>query len=96
MPKDLQAHLDAYEADIIGRALERHGFNRTATAASLGLSLRQIRYRIARLNIHVPGQDADNLTVQAIAALQAQGAEAPGDELEDLRLKPLPHAPGQD
>lgn len=96
LPKDLQAHLDAYEADIIGRALERHGFNRTATAASLGLSLRQIRYRIARLNIHVPGQDADNLTVQAIAALQAQGAEAPGDELEDLRLKPLPHAPGQD
>ena len=28
--------------------------NRTATAARLGISLRQIRYRIARLNIAVP------------------------------------------
>ena len=30
------------------------GFNRTATAARLGISLRQIRYRIARLNIVAP------------------------------------------
>lgn len=33
------------------RALQKTGFNRTATAARLGISLRQIRYRIARLNI---------------------------------------------
>ena len=36
------------------RALKESGFNRTATAARLGISLRQIRYRIARLNIAVP------------------------------------------
>ena len=35
-------------------ALRESGFNRTATAARLGISLRQIRYRIARLNIAVP------------------------------------------
>ena len=33
------------------------GFNRTAAAAKLGLSLRQIRYRIARLNISLPDGD---------------------------------------
>ncbi|MFX7996932.1 helix-turn-helix domain-containing protein [Acinetobacter baumannii] len=31
--------------------MEAHRFNRTAAAASLGLSLRQIRYRMARLAI---------------------------------------------
>jgi two-component system response regulator PilR (NtrC family) len=35
------------------------GFNRTATAARLGISLRQIRYRIARLNITAP-HDSDS------------------------------------
>ena len=35
------------------RALERHRFNRTAAGASLGLSLRQMRYRMARLGINV-------------------------------------------
>ena len=37
------------------QALQENGFNRTATAARLGLSLRQIRYRIDRLNIALPG-----------------------------------------
>lgn len=37
------------------RALQENHFNRTATAARLGISLRQIRYRIARLNIAAPG-----------------------------------------
>ncbi|MOA62436.1 Bacterial regulatory protein, Fis family [compost metagenome] len=40
------------------RALHEQGFNRTATAARLGISLRQIRYRIARLNITAPN-DSD-------------------------------------
>ncbi len=35
------------------RALERHRFNRTAAGASLGLSLRQMRYRMARLGVNV-------------------------------------------
>jgi two-component system response regulator PilR (NtrC family) len=37
--------------------LQETGFNRTAAATKLGLSLRQIRYRIARLNILTPGHD---------------------------------------
>ncbi len=51
----LQTHLDQHEREILVRALQKTAFNRTAAAALLGLSLRQIRYRIARLNIDVPG-----------------------------------------
>ncbi|MFG5408202.1 sigma 54-interacting transcriptional regulator [Piscinibacter sakaiensis] len=51
LPSDLEAYLDAIERDILERALERHRYNRTAAGASLGLSLRQIRYRMARLQI---------------------------------------------
>lgn len=54
LPDDLQAWLDQQERDILVRALHAMGFNRTATAARLGISLRQIRYRIARLNIVAP------------------------------------------
>lgn len=54
LPSDLQAWLDQQERDILIRALRETGFNRTATAARLGISLRQIRYRIARLNIAAP------------------------------------------
>ncbi|WP_298208903.1 sigma-54 dependent transcriptional regulator [Acidovorax sp.] len=54
LPSDLQAWLDQQEREILVRALKEAGFNRTATAARLGISLRQIRYRIARLNIAVP------------------------------------------
>ncbi len=54
LPSDLQAWLDQQERDILIRALRDTGFNRTATAARLGISLRQIRYRIARLNIAAP------------------------------------------
>ena len=57
LPADLQAFLDLQERDILVRALQETGFNRTATAARLGLSLRQIRYRIARLGIAVPHGD---------------------------------------
>jgi len=57
MPGDLQAYLDQQERDILVRALNETGFNRTAAANRLGLSLRQIRYRIARLNISTPAGD---------------------------------------
>ncbi|WP_418319070.1 sigma-54-dependent transcriptional regulator [Piscinibacter sakaiensis] len=53
LPSNLEAYLDQVERDILLRALERHRFNRTAAGASLGLSLRQMRYRMARLNIGV-------------------------------------------
>ncbi|MBV8034619.1 sigma-54 dependent transcriptional regulator [Roseateles sp.] len=51
LPSDLARYLDEVERGILLRALELHRFNRTAAAASLGLSLRQIRYRMARLAI---------------------------------------------
>ncbi|MDE1950001.1 MAG: sigma-54-dependent Fis family transcriptional regulator [Burkholderiales bacterium] len=51
LPNDLAAHLDQVEREILERALERHRYNRTAAGASLGLSLRQMRYRMARLGI---------------------------------------------
>ncbi|WP_311221996.1 MULTISPECIES: sigma-54 dependent transcriptional regulator [unclassified Acidovorax] len=54
LPSDLQAWLDLQEREILVRALRETGFNRTATAAKLGISLRQIRYRIDRLNIATP------------------------------------------
>jgi two-component system, NtrC family, response regulator PilR len=54
IPNDLQSHLDQQEREILVKALQETGFNRTAAAARLGLSLRQIRYRIARLNIDTP------------------------------------------
>jgi two-component system, NtrC family, response regulator PilR len=58
LPSDLVAHLDAVERDVLQRALEMHRFNRTAAGASLGLSLRQMRYRMARLGITAPGDAA--------------------------------------
>ena len=54
IPDDLQGHLDRQEREILVQTLRETGFNRTAAAARLGLSLRQIRYRIARLQIDVP------------------------------------------
>ncbi|HEY6355429.1 MAG TPA: sigma-54 dependent transcriptional regulator [Burkholderiaceae bacterium] len=53
LPADLVAYLDHVERDILIRALELHRFNRTAAGASLGLSLRQMRYRMARLGVNV-------------------------------------------
>lgn len=54
LPSDLQSHLDNQERNILIQALHQTGFNRTAAAARLGLSLRQMRYRIARLHIDTP------------------------------------------
>ncbi|MEY2687897.1 MAG: hypothetical protein RL375_2095 [Pseudomonadota bacterium] len=56
LPGDLAAHLDEVERRVLVAALERHRNNRTAAGASLGLTLRQIRYRMARLGIQ-PGND---------------------------------------
>jgi two-component system response regulator PilR (NtrC family) len=63
VPTDLQAYLDQQEREILVKALRETNFNRTAAAQKLGLSLRQIRYRIARLAIATPGSDeADDAT----------------------------------
>lgn len=57
VPENLQNFLDQQERNILVKVLQETGFNRTAAAIRLGLSLRQIRYRIARLGIITPGQD---------------------------------------
>ena len=58
LPTDLAAYLDAVERDMLLRALDRHRNNRTAAGAAMGLSLRQMRYRMARLGIVVGGDGA--------------------------------------
>ena len=57
LPTDLQSHLDNVERDILLQALDQHRYNRTAAGASLGLSLRQMRYRMARLGIDGAGNE---------------------------------------
>lgn len=56
LPTDLANHLDQVEREILVQALEKHRLNRTAAGASLGLSLRQMRYRMARLGVQVSDQ----------------------------------------
>ena len=55
VPKDLQAYLDNEERRILVQVLQNTGFNRTLAAQRLGISLRQMRYRIDRLGIDIPG-----------------------------------------
>lgn len=59
IPENLQEFLDTQEKGILIKVLRETAYNRTAAAARLGLSLRQIRYRIERLAIAMPG-DADD------------------------------------
>ena len=61
LPTDLQAYLDGVEREILVRALERYRYNRTAAGASMGLSLRQMRYRMARLGVTAGENFADPL-----------------------------------
>jgi two-component system response regulator PilR (NtrC family) len=56
LPHDLASHLDHVEREILVQALQKHRLNRTAAGASLGLSLRQMRYRMARLGVQVNDQ----------------------------------------
>jgi two-component system response regulator PilR (NtrC family) len=51
LPADLQAYLDDIEREVLYRALQKHRYNRTAAGESLGLTLRQMRYRMARLGV---------------------------------------------
>lgn len=53
LPAQLPEWLDEQERRILLHALQLHGYNRSAAAARLGISLRQMRYRIDRLQIPV-------------------------------------------
>ncbi|MGI4849905.1 MAG: sigma-54-dependent transcriptional regulator [Janthinobacterium lividum] len=54
LPRSLPDHLDSVERDIIRRALAKTQFNRTQAAELLGISFRQLRYRMQRLAINEP------------------------------------------
>jgi two-component system response regulator PilR (NtrC family) len=58
-PADLQQHLDQQEREILVQTLKETKFNRTVAANRLGLTLRQIRYRIDRLGIELPTDQGD-------------------------------------
>lgn len=51
LPIDLPQLLETTERQIILQALRQTGFNRTAAAPLLGLSFRQLRYRMTQLGI---------------------------------------------
>ena len=54
LPVCLPAHLASVERDLIRRALQQTRFNRSRAVSLLGISLRQLRYRMQRLTIHDP------------------------------------------
>lgn len=60
LPSDLQRFLDEQERQVLLQALRECGYNRTAAATRLGLNLRQMRYRIQRLGITMPGEGDDD------------------------------------
>jgi two-component system response regulator PilR (NtrC family) len=51
VPPDLPAYLDSVERDALLAALRRTGGNRTAAAQLLGITFRQLRYRMQRLQL---------------------------------------------
>jgi two-component system response regulator PilR (NtrC family) len=53
LPNDLATYLDEVERRVLERALAVARNNRTAAGQRLGLTLRQMRYRMARLGIHL-------------------------------------------
>lgn len=54
LPNCLPEYLNQVERDIILRALNQTQFNRTQAAQLLGLSFRQLRYQMQKLDIHAP------------------------------------------
>ncbi|MBV6320254.1 sigma-54-dependent transcriptional regulator [Duganella violaceipulchra] len=54
LPSSLPDYLNQVERDIILRALAQTQFNRTQAAQLLGISFRQLRYQMQKLNIQEP------------------------------------------
>jgi two-component system response regulator PilR (NtrC family) len=54
LPASLPEYLNQIERDIILRALAQTQFNRTQAAQLLGISFRQLRYQMQKLNIQEP------------------------------------------
>ena len=58
LPANLPEYLNQVERDIIGRALQQTQFNRTQAASLLGISVRQLRYQMQKLEISAPDDSA--------------------------------------
>jgi two-component system response regulator PilR (NtrC family) len=54
LPSNLPDYLSQVERDIIVRALNQTQFNRTQAASLLGISVRQLRYQMQKLDIQAP------------------------------------------
>ena len=54
LPSNLPDYLNQVERDIILRALNQTQFNRTQAAQLLGISFRQLRYQMQKLDIQEP------------------------------------------
>jgi len=54
LPSNLPEYLEQVERDIICRALQQTQFNRTQAASLLGISVRQLRYQMQKLEISAP------------------------------------------
>ena len=54
LPHCLPEYLEQVERDIIVRALTQTNYNRTQAAQLLGISFRQLRYQMQKLDIHEP------------------------------------------
>jgi len=54
LPSNLPEYLEQVERDIIQRALQQTQFNRTQASSMLGISVRQLRYQMQKLNICAP------------------------------------------
>jgi two-component system response regulator PilR (NtrC family) len=54
LPLSLEAHLENIERDLIREALRQSRYHRARAAALLGISFRQLRYRMQKLAIHDP------------------------------------------
>jgi two-component system response regulator PilR (NtrC family) len=74
VPGDLVAYLDEVERQVLVRALDQYRYNRTAAGAAMGLTLRQMRYRMARLGIHIA---SDGLSVDDAEGGAAAGPATP-------------------
>jgi two-component system response regulator PilR (NtrC family) len=51
VPAALGEHIEEIEKRAIREALERSRYNKTKAAAMLGMTFRQLRYKVKKLNI---------------------------------------------
>lgn len=61
-------NMQEFERRYLRIELERHGWNRTATARDLGLSYRGLLYKIEKLSLVPPDRDEAQLDRAEVAA----------------------------